>query len=138
MKPQRIQRKRSKGWRMPENTVYVGRPTRFGNPYPVKCAYKHDTKSGRKESWFVLTPCQLDVKDGLVFWGVDDSNNICPTAAEARARAVELFKDFIAKGDIDPFTKETIIRELGGKHLACWCPLDQPCHADVLLKLANA
>lgn len=27
--------------------------------------------------------------------------------------------------------------ELRGKDLACWCPLDQPCHADVLLKLAN-
>jgi len=26
---------------------------------------------------------------------------------------------------------------LAGKNLACWCPLDQPCHADVLLELAN-
>lgn len=31
-----------------------------------------------------------------------------------------------------------IIRELAGKNLACWCPLDQPCHADVLLDIANA
>jgi hypothetical protein len=30
-----------------------------------------------------------------------------------------------------------IQRELRGKNLACWCPLDQPCHADVLLRLAN-
>lgn len=29
------------------------------------------------------------------------------------------------------------ILELEGKDLACWCPLDQPCHADVLLELAN-
>ncbi|MDE2096438.1 MAG: DUF4326 domain-containing protein [Patescibacteria group bacterium] len=30
------------------------------------------------------------------------------------------------------------IREgLAGKDLACWCPLNQPCHADVLLKIAN-
>ncbi len=27
---------------------------------------------------------------------------------------------------------------LRGKHLACWCRLDQPCHADTLLDLANA
>ncbi|WP_165368501.1 DUF4326 domain-containing protein [Serinicoccus sediminis] len=27
--------------------------------------------------------------------------------------------------------------ELAGRDLACWCPLDEPCHADVLLKLAN-
>ena len=31
------------------------------------------------------------------------------------------------------------VRErLGGKDLACWCALDQPCHADVLLKIANS
>jgi hypothetical protein len=29
------------------------------------------------------------------------------------------------------------LHELRGKNLACWCPLDQPCHADVLLELAN-
>jgi len=28
--------------------------------------------------------------------------------------------------------------DLKGKDLACWCSLNQPCHADVLLKLANA
>lgn len=35
MKPQRIQRKRNKGWRMPENTIYVGRGSRWGNPFVV-------------------------------------------------------------------------------------------------------
>lgn len=35
MKPQRIQRKRTKGWKMPQNTVYVGRPTYYGNPFAV-------------------------------------------------------------------------------------------------------
>jgi hypothetical protein len=29
-------------------------------------------------------------------------------------------------------------RELRGKNLACFCPLDQPCHADVLLEIANS
>jgi hypothetical protein len=28
--------------------------------------------------------------------------------------------------------------ELRGKNLACWCPLNADCHADVLLDLANA
>ena len=32
-KPRRIQRKRTRGWRMPPNTVYVGRPTKWGNPF---------------------------------------------------------------------------------------------------------
>ena len=28
--------------------------------------------------------------------------------------------------------------EFRGHDLACWCPLDEPCHADVLLEIANA
>jgi hypothetical protein len=33
--PARIQRRRSQGWRQPINAIYVGRPTRWGNPYKV-------------------------------------------------------------------------------------------------------
>lgn len=33
--PERIQRQRTKGWRSPEGAVYVGRPTRWGNPFKV-------------------------------------------------------------------------------------------------------
>lgn len=36
MKPQRIQRRRTKGWKMPENTVYVGRPSVFGNEHDYR------------------------------------------------------------------------------------------------------
>lgn len=32
-KPIRVQRSRAKGWKMPANTVYVGRPTVWGNPF---------------------------------------------------------------------------------------------------------
>ena len=35
------------------------------------------------------------------------------------------------------FLAQLAPEELRGKNLACWCPLDQPCHADVLLELAN-
>lgn len=35
MQPQRIQLRRSKGWRMPPNTVKVTRPGKWGNPYSV-------------------------------------------------------------------------------------------------------
>lgn len=38
-----------------------------------------------------------------------------------------------ARGD----GEETIRRELAGHDLACWCPLDAPCHADVLLRIAE-
>jgi hypothetical protein len=35
------------------------------------------------------------------------------------------------------FTAADARAELAGRDLACWCPLDQPCHADFLLDLAN-
>lgn len=47
-----------------------------------------------------------------------------------RAHAVELFCEFQL-----PRMKD--VARLRGKDLACWCPLDEPCHADVLLKYAN-
>jgi hypothetical protein len=33
--PKRIQRKRTKGWRMPPDTIYVGRGSRWGNPFTL-------------------------------------------------------------------------------------------------------
>jgi hypothetical protein len=35
------------------------------------------------------------------------------------------------------FDVAALRRDLAGKDLACWCPFDQPCHADVLLEMAN-
>ncbi|WP_181158352.1 DUF4326 domain-containing protein [Microbacterium sp. MYb64] len=59
-----------------------------------------------------------------------------------RALAVSRFREMFttdaeAREAFKYPTAEQIRAELGGKNLACWCPLDQPCHADVLLELAN-
>lgn len=35
MKPKRIQRRRVKGWTMPKGAIYVGRPSKYGNPMHV-------------------------------------------------------------------------------------------------------
>lgn len=52
-----------------------------------------------------------------------------------RTKAVDGYRSHLKLqlkiGRLDP-------EELRGKDLACWCPLDQPCHADVLLELANS
>lgn len=50
-----------------------------------------------------------------------------------RAEAVE---KFMAGCDKSPLT-ETQCALLRGKNLACWCPLGEPCHADVLLEMVN-
>lgn len=36
------------------------------------------------------------------------------------------------------FSESDVRQELAGKNLACWCRLDQACHADILLEVANA
>ncbi|MEI9938642.1 MAG: DUF4326 domain-containing protein [Pseudomonadota bacterium] len=56
-----------------------------------------------------------------------------------RAASVERFRRALLAGDDSlPFTIDQVRRSLRGKNLACWCPLDEPCHADVLLEVANA
>jgi hypothetical protein len=55
----------------------------------------------------------------------------CPSSVEA----VRRFRSCIA---FDGASQWAAKQELQGKDLACFCSLDQPCHADVLLELANA
>ena len=116
--PQRIQRKRTKGWRMPEGAVYVGRPTWLCNPFAVGKVYDRTIYSSKTMTGAV----DMRVRD--------------------RAHAVDLYRrwldGFVHHIDApEPPTLREIRRHLRGRDLACWCPLDQRCHADVLLKLAN-
>jgi hypothetical protein len=92
--PKRIQWKRTKGWRMPENAVYVGRPTEWANQFIV---------------------------------GHDGTAETC----------VALYRRYFVGPSIQVHG-DGWLASLRGKDLACWCRLDQPCHADVLLELANA
>jgi hypothetical protein len=48
--------------------------------------------------------------------------------------AVEQFREHLHPHSIRARDAEI---QLGGRDLACWCPLDRPCHADVLLEIAN-
>lgn len=109
--PKRIQRSRAKGWRMPEGAVYVGRPTKWGNPFIVSslCAME-------RYADFTLN---ADLWSG---WPCVDA-----------ATAVRAFHEMKAR-----YMTADELAALRGKDLACWCPLDKPCHADVLLELANA
>jgi hypothetical protein len=52
------------------------------------------------------------------------------------AAAVRRYERAIDTDAEVPSTSE-IRLELRGVNLVCWCPLDQPCHADVLIKIAN-
>lgn len=114
--PKRIQRRRVKGWRMPESAIYVGRPTRWGNPFQLL----------NEEGW----PLIVDAAGANPCW----QERL--TWEAAHRRVVELYRQWVREW---PSWRRSQIEELlSGHDLACWCPLDQPCHADVLLELANA
>ena len=99
----RIQRKRTACWRMPENTVYVGRPSKWGNPWPV------------------TPPSKRSVGVGQEFY---------------YSRAVEAFRFWI-QDEEQSNLRDEIHQELKGKDLSCWCSEGMPCHADVLIQIAN-
>ncbi len=89
--PQRYQRSRRKGARLPPGVVIVTRPTKWGNPHPLSL--------GREE-------------------------------------AVRRYHDDLLAGHLR-VTVDDVKRELPGRDLACYCPRSEPCHADVLLAVAN-
>lgn len=121
--PQRIQRERTKGWRMPPGAVYVGRPTRWGNPWRIvavddpRFAFG-DAADVRHESQDRILGrfdrISRSPGTGAPYWAVRQYESEVTEDLAAAART-----------------------ELAGRDLVCWCPLGQPCHADVLLKLAN-
>lgn len=102
IKPIRLQRSRTKGYKMSYSpngleNVYVGRPTKWGNPFKI----------------------------GDTFAGVKIDRDL----------SIELFKNYHLVEN--KFYIEKVKDRLRGKNLVCWCPLDVPCHADILIKIAN-
>ena len=60
----------------------------------------------------------------------------CPVCGVDHTRE-EAIAELRAEIECDPMLTARIREELAGKNLACWCKLGEPCHADVLLELAN-
>ena len=123
--PKRLQRSRVKGYRMPEGAVYVGRPTKWGNPIEVGDV------------------CQVSAfgVDGLIyeFGGVPISREIAVAVfrEEWESRVTDDSPYTNPQDEEDWRRRVAVVEELRGKDLVCWCPLNEPCHADVLLELAN-
>jgi hypothetical protein len=98
---------------MPRNTIYVGRPTIFGNPFGSDRGAPGDAVIAYRE---------------YVMSGI-----------EKRSAHTGHFNSMIDGMAGYPRRNELVRRlpELLGKNLACWCRLDEKCHADILLELAN-
>lgn len=121
--PRRLQRRRRRGWRIPDGAVYVGRPTIWGNPFLVA---RSSDYHGLPGSWFVRGP------DGSIHHPPDD------TQSAARRTAVELYGQHVLHDPAARVSAAVVRAELAGRDLVCWCPAEEPCHADFLLAVANS
>ena len=132
---QRVQRKRTKGFKLPPNTKCVSRPSKFANPFFVIddfLAIKSNIKKsavylpikvigdGRENKHNVLTECYRQLLNGeRSFYGINISQ-------------------FVASNYIEIPTREEIKAELSQyDYLACFCSDKLPCHVDILLETIN-
>lgn len=120
MKPVRLQLSRRKGFNLQALSmatnglpaVNVARPSKWGNPYRVLSENDPQSAVDRFRGLLKQRPSRLR---HLVL-------AICSGRPGIGEYAVQQMK--------------ASLPTLRGKNLACWCALDQPCHADVLLELA--
>src|SRR5262245_23402665 len=110
---ERIQLRRSKGWRMPANTVKVDRTTLFGNPFSID-EHGRDRAVALHRAWLT---------------GSIEGEEI----PRSRMAALDALRRKVLAA----------LPGLRGRNLACWCPLPRPgrrdnCHAALLLEMANA
>lgn len=120
----RIQRRRTAGWRMPDGALYVGRPSRWGNPFVIEAV---------GDRWQVID-------SGNRSGALAEEPQFFPDKYYAAVFAVRFFELHTGPMGLYEFSDDDLrlLREqLAGRDLACWCPPDRPCHADVLLEIAN-
>lgn len=123
--PARIQRRRVAGWRAPRHSTYVGRPTRFGNPFHIVPAASR--RGGPLDMWAVQY-------QGRTLGRFDDKTT-------ARADATDRYARWIREPE-QAEARRLFRALLHGRDLTCWCPLPadgEPdhCHAAVLISLTN-
>lgn len=106
--PERVQLRRTKGWRKPSAAVVVSRPSKWGNPFQVSDVARRFPSL---------------------------------TSEECAAFAVSEFRDLLRSDALRARhgypSDDEIREELAGRDVACWCELDDPCHGDPLLEIAN-
>lgn len=119
--PERVQLSRTRGWRKPPGMIVVSRPSRWGNPIKaLDVGSQYPSLDDRQVATLI-------VRDFKVL-------------AERGHLGFPNWRHFGGERGPVAWTYPPVaeIREqLGGRDLGCWCPLAMPCHADVLLRIAN-
>lgn len=123
MQPIRVQRQRTKGYKLPKNTVCVNRPLKYGNPLKLLNGIIYVDAGWRRK-----------ILDKWVYYQRGDINKLL------------YVYEHIVKGtqfqnqDLQYWSDKYKIynlKELKNKNLACFCKIGEKCHGDILLKIAN-
>lgn len=135
---------------MPEGAIYVGRPGRWGNPFRLGTY----TALARVPGALSDAPWEYE---GRVSGHGTRHDYFHPGGRVTRCEVRYMTPDEVVEtyrrtllGDLTPsmraafgnckvlpYTVDDVRRELAGHDLVCWCPEWQPCHADVLIEVAN-
>lgn len=149
--PQRVQRLRQRGWRMPENTVSVCRPGKWGNPFAFQTRNALarvpalDGSPWEYETRISANGMRHDCHhpDGRItvhhirYMTIDECVDLYRQALTSPTPQVHLSWRPDHNKAARWLSVDDAIADLGGKNLACYCKPLAPCHADVLLDLAN-
>ena len=146
---------------MPDGAVYVGRPTKWGNPFAIGSpsglarvpAVRYPDKEWEYEGRCTAAGAYhpyisnevVDHPKAIATPGLSIKAYVpCHVRDMTAAESVECYRAYITGGgwpiDWRPrldFDLAELRDTLGGHDLVCWCPIGTPCHADVLLELAN-
>lgn len=121
---------------MPPNTVYVGRGSKWGNPFRV--VQYHDKKWAIKTDGTPRCTTILINNTHATYNSKEDATKdaikcynlwLTPYTHDNRDNLIDFY--------ISIAQVEHIIYHLKGKNLACWCGINEMCHADILLDIAN-
>lgn len=123
----RIQRKREKGWQMPKDAIYVGRPSKWGNPVKLEGDQLYVHAGHRRkllDPWVLLEgygnnmDAVLTIYHNLLIGARFSNPDLNYWSKKLHGRIVNDIEDFIGK-----------------KYIVCWCGPKEKCHADILLKI---
>lgn len=156
--PERIQLRRSKGWRKPEGAIVVGRPSCWGNPFavgtPMALArvpaldgspWEHEGRiSAHGDQHDYQHPDGRWTRHTVRYMTRQECVDLYAQALTSPTPRLRLTRRVTAPDQegkpvtrLQLLTVELARAELAGRDLGCWCPPWEACHADVLLRIAN-
>ncbi|MBT2477605.1 DUF4326 domain-containing protein [Streptomyces sp. ISL-94] len=147
MSPKRIHRPAVRGWRPPEDAIYVGPGSEYATPFRWRTREALARVPALDGSpWELETRISADGHHHP-YKHADGRITSHTSRYMTRRECIDLFRHaltaptprlYVWRQGLPRLTVDLVRQELTGRDLACRCALNQLCHADVLLEVANS